>query len=950
MAQYITALSKYFITIFMMLYTFECFLVFRYKNEKARKGVYIRQMILTILMHFSCFLSICLKSGNVKFLFFYAVFQIVILAVMAIVPMIYPRINRLIINNVCMLLSIGLVMLARLDFSKAIKQLVIAAVSFAVAVFIPYVMLKIKQFPNKPLFYATTGIVLLGLVYMSGSISNGSKLAVSVLGLSFQASEFVKILFVFFVAGALAHSTSIWNMMYISVIAALHVLLLVMSRDLGAALIFFVVYVILIFIASRNYFYLLLGSGAGVVAAMLAYRMFRHVQIRVQAFIDPFSVIDNEGYQVTQSLFAISSGNWFGLGLFEGTPETIPYVETDFIFSAIAEEMGVVFSICLILICLSCFMMFINIAMRFKDSFYKYISIGLGITYIFQVFLTVGGGVKFIPLTGVTLPLVSYGGSSVMATIFTFFIIEGLYVVRSKYEKAALESEIELSEFDDDIKIADKPGKEKRKKREKKDNFFTKQTNVILAVSYVFIAAFMALSVFVCYYVATYEEEYINNSYNPRQEVLIKKNVRGTIYSRNMEVLAQTQNVNGEEIRYYPFANIFAHVVGYSTNGRAGIEGQTNYYLINSNQPMPEKIAADISLDKYLGDSVITTLDTGLQKTAYTAIGSYNGAVVVSDPRTGEILAMVSKPDYNPNEIEDIWNDLINDKDSSVLLNRATQGLYPPGSCFKIVTLLEYVRENPDTFNNYHFSCSGELNTPEGRITCYNHEVHGSVNLTKSLAVSCNSSFGNIGLTLDRQEFQDTLDSLLFNSDLPLTMNYAKSGCKVNNLLMDDITMVRTAFGQGSTLITPIHLNLITCAIANDGMLMKPYLIDKVVNSNFNTVKDFEDSVEYKRLMSADEANIVTDMMAEVVRSGTGRKLKNSMYTVAGKTGSAEYSDYTGATHSWFTGFAPVDDPQIAVTIILEDAGTSGLHAVPMAKKIFDEYFRRFDTSEYEGE
>ena len=930
MVQYITALSKYFITVFMMLYTLECFMVFRFRNERARKGVYIRQIVLTILMHFSCFLSICLKSGNINFLFFYAIFQVVILAIMAVIPMIYPRLNRLVINNVCMLLSIGLVMLARLDFSKAIKQLVVASVSFIIAVLFPYVMLKIKRLPNTPIYFAAGGILLLGLVYLSGSIANGSKLAISVFGLSFQASEFVKILFVFFVAGALAKSTSFLNIVYVTVIAAIHVLLLAASRDLGAALIFFVVYVILIFIASRNYLYLLLGSLAGCAAAMTAYKIFRHVQVRVAAFKDPFSVIDNEGYQITQSLFAISGGNWFGLGLFEGTPETIPYVETDFIFSAIAEELGVIFSICLILICLSCFLMFVNIALRFKDDFYRYIALGLGTTYVFQVFLTIGGGVKFIPLTGVTLPLVSYGGSSVMATIFTFFIIEGLYVVKGRPQ---VEEETDVKKY-----VKKKP-----------DNFFTKQSNVVMGCSYSVIAIFLALCIFICYYVATYEEEYINNSYNPRQEVLISKNTRGTIYSRDMDVLAQTQTVNGEEVRYYPYANIFAHVVGYSVNGRSGIEGQTNYYRINSNQPMAEKIAADISLDKYIGDSVVTTLDAGLQKTAYTAIGSYNGAVVVSNPKTGEIYAMVSKPDYNPNEIADIWDGLINDKESSVLLNRATQGLYPPGSCFKIVTLLEYIKENPDTYNNYSFVCHGELNTDDGKITCYNHETHGTVNLKKSLAVSCNSSFGNIGLTLDRNEFQKTLDKLLFNGELPVTMNYARSVCDVADI-DDNITMVRTAFGQGDTLITPLHLNLITCAIANDGMLMQPYLIDKVVNSSLNTVKDFPNSTEYARLMTAEEAEIVGSMMEEVVRSGTGRKLKNSTYTVAGKTGSAEYNDYTGATHSWFTGFAPADDPEICVTIILEDAGTSGLHAVPMAKKIFDEYFRRFDDSEYVDE
>ncbi len=930
MVQYITAFSKYFITIFMVLYTMECFLVFRYKDEKARKGVYVRQLVLTILMHFSCFLSICLKSGNIRFLFFYAVFQIVILAVMEIFPMVYPRMNRLIINNVSMLLSVGLVMLARLDFSMAVKQLIVVSISIVIAGFIPYAMIRMRKLPNKPLFYGTAGIVLLGIVYLTGTIANGSKLAISIFGLSFQASEFVKILFVFFVAGALYNSTSFLNIVYITVIAAIHVLLLVMSRDLGAALIFFVVYVLMVFIASRNYFYLLLGSAAGVAASIIAFRVFRHVQVRVAAFKDPFSVIDNEGYQITQSLFAISSGSWFGLGLFDGTPETIPYVETDFIFAAIAQEFGLIFSICLVLICLSCFLMFINISMRFKNSFYKYVAIGLGMTYVFQVFLTVGGEIKFIPLTGVTLPLVSYGGSSVMATVFTFFIIEGLYVVRSTPETVAAYND-------------------KKPAEQQKENFFTKQPNIIMGISYLFIATFLVMSVYICLNSNVREEEYINNSYNPRQEVLIKQNIRGSIYSRDMEVLAETQVVDGEEIRYYPYANIFAHSVGYSTKGRMGLEALANYYLINSNQPMTERIAADISASKYKADSVVTTLDAGLQKAAYTSIGNYRGAVVVSNPKTGEILAMVSKPDFNPNEIDSIWEDLLADESSTVLLNRATQGQYPPGSCFKIMTLLEYIRENPDSYANYRFRCIGELSTPDGKITCYNHETHGNVDLKKSLAVSCNSSFGNIGLLLNRQAFQKTLDELLFNNELPLTASYSKSSCIVNDE-MNDLEMVHTAFGQGETLMTPVHMNLITCAIANDGVLMKPYMVDRVINSANNTVTTLGTPTQYASLMTKEESDILSEYMEEVVKTGTARKLKNSSYTVAGKTGSAEFSSLSSSSHSWFTGFAPVEDPEICVTIILEEAGASGIRAVPMAKKIFDEYFRRYDDSEYNDE
>ena len=153
-------------------------------------------------------------------------------------------------------------------------------------------------------------------------------------------------------------------------------------------------------------------------------------QVRVQAWKDPWSVIDGEGYQITQSLFSLGRGGLFGLGLFQGAPGDIPKVERDFIFSAVSEEMGLIVALCVIMVSLSCFIMFMNISMRLKDRFYQLAAFGMGILYIFQVFLTIGGDTKFIPLTGVTLPLVSYGGSSIMTTLIMFSIIEGLYIIR----------------------------------------------------------------------------------------------------------------------------------------------------------------------------------------------------------------------------------------------------------------------------------------------------------------------------------------------------------------------------------------------------------------------------------------------------------------------------------------------------------------------------------------
>ena len=196
------------------------------------------------------------------------------------------------------------------------------------------------------------------------------------------------------------------------------------------ALIYLITYLVMLYVASRKPIYMVLGLGSGALASVVAYHLFAHVRDRVIAWKDPLSVIDDQGYQISQSLFAIGSGGWFGVGLGQGMPDKIPVVKTDFVFSAIAEEFGVVFAICIIFICISCFLMFFNISMQVKDIFYKLIALGIGTLYGTQVFLALGGVTKFIPSTGVTLPLVSYGGSSLLSTIILFAIIQGLYVMQ----------------------------------------------------------------------------------------------------------------------------------------------------------------------------------------------------------------------------------------------------------------------------------------------------------------------------------------------------------------------------------------------------------------------------------------------------------------------------------------------------------------------------------------
>ncbi len=432
MARYIAECSKYFITGCMILYTIGCFGAFAYPTEKRRGWIYNLQCALLFVIQFLSYLTLCLRTGQLSYLFFYGFLQIAIFATLVLYHTIYPDSNRLTINNMCMLLSIGFILLARLDFSKAVKQLLIVAASMAVALCIPYFIKNLKLLKNLKWVYALLGVAALLAVMILGQVTHGSKISYSIGGITFQPSEIVKILFVFCIASMLCEAASIKEVFISAIVAASHVLILVLSKDLGSALIFFVGYVFLVYIASHHFLYLLAGVIAGCMGSVVAYRLFSHVQVRVLAWKDPWSVIDKEGYQITQSLFAIGSGNWFGLGLGKGASSDIPYVETDFIFSAITEEMGVIFSGCVILVSLSSFLMILRLSMKLKDRFYRLLASGIGVMYIFQVFLTVGGGTKFIPLTGVTLPFISYGGTSVLTTLAMFAIVQGLFMIREE--------------------------------------------------------------------------------------------------------------------------------------------------------------------------------------------------------------------------------------------------------------------------------------------------------------------------------------------------------------------------------------------------------------------------------------------------------------------------------------------------------------------------------------
>ncbi len=431
---YVIELSKYVITIFMLLYT-TLAVVCNFSQKKKLVSVLTSiQSGLMLLLLFLCFLDMTFVSGREEYLYLFAFITRFLFFMITIVSIIYDKSDRILLNNMCLLSGMGLCIVSRLSFAKAFRQYIITLVSFAVCLAIPFLIDRLRFFRKLLWLYAASGIIILSLVLLTGRKTHGAFITYTIKGFTFQPSEFVKIIFLFFLAALLYKYNSFKWILISAVISGIYVIILVLSRDLGSALIFFVTYVMIVVMSTHNYLYLLSGLFGGAAASIVAYKMFDHVKVRVVAFLDPWTYIDDQAYQITQSLFAISSGGWFGNGLMQGRPSDIPFVDQDLVFSAVCEEFGLLFAICLLVICLCCFVRMMILSASIADKFYQTVVYGIGVMYIFQVFLTVGGGTKFIPLTGVTLPFISSGGSSVMTTYIMFFIVQGIVIKSRNYE------------------------------------------------------------------------------------------------------------------------------------------------------------------------------------------------------------------------------------------------------------------------------------------------------------------------------------------------------------------------------------------------------------------------------------------------------------------------------------------------------------------------------------
>ena len=463
----------------------------------------------------------------------------------------------------------------------------------------------------------------------------------------------------------------------------------------------------------------------------------------------------------------------------------------------------------------------------------------------------------------------------------------------------------------------------------------------IFKVSVFFTILFFALIGFLGVFLIFQSGSVINNTYNKRSESLKNTVHRGSILAADGTALAVTDiGDDGTDTRRYPYGDEFFHVVGFDSKGGLGIESSYNYYLLTSHADIFSRIGSEFSSSKLQGDNIVTTLDVSVQQAMYDAIGDNEGAAIAINASTGAIIGMVSKPDHDPNSISEDWQAIIEDENNSILLNRATQAAFTPGSTFKIFTLLEYYRQNNGNVGDFEYVCEGILSEDGHVFGCPNGNAHGYENLRSAFAFSCNCAFSEIGTTLDLERFAADNKQMLFNTDLDIDIASGKSSFSLEPGSSRFMVM-QTAFGQGETLVTPLHLAMVTIAIANNGVLMKPHLVSHVADSEGNTVKSFKPSV-YGRLLSEEEAAFMKDCMRAVVTDGTAIILSyDGNYYAYGKTGTAETktNKEENYDHSWFTGFAENNGTVIVVCAMIENMEDAGITGLSVAKSVFDTYF-----------
>ena len=820
--------------------------------------------------------------------------------------------------------GIGIAYVTRLAPDLAVRQVVWLFLGIACMVAVLIWLRNIEKVANYKYTLVIVGVLLLlsPMLPVIGTEIYGSRIWLSFAGFSFQPGELAKIFIVLFLGGYLAQNREMLSvftlrlgplrlpdlrtLMPLLLMWGISMVIVIFEKDLGSAMVVLLVFLVMLYVATGKASYVVIGFLLAAAGGIAAFLLYSHVQVRIDTWLNPFADPSGTGYQLVQSLYSLADGGMIGVGVGQGMAEQIPIVESDFIFSAIAEELGLLGAVGVLLL----FVMFavrgMVIAARAKSDVAALIAVGLTSIIVLQAFIIVGGVTRLIPLTGLTLPFISQGGSSLLSS----FIAVGL-LARCGDEATGIHAELTQGTTGI-ISGMSELGRVALGKR---------LTHMMVVFSVLFAILIANLTLIMLVQADTYKSM-PNNNHTIAQA---QKSERGVIYTNDGTVLAQSvyNEETGKYDREYPAGTLASHIIGYSSvqYGTAGLERTYNEVLQGTRVHATwMDVISELSGQGTRGNDIRLTIDANLQQVAQDALGEYNGACVVINPKTGAVLAMASNPTYAANDVEA----LLESKDGDALVNRVTQSLYAPGSTFKMVTLASAL-ENDVARENTKFKSPGSMKIGNGKITNYDNHDYGTITLAQAMEVSSNTVFGQVGTKLGADALVHTSEDFGFNQNIDFDTELATS-------LMpdpDEMTEWETAWaadgqpvGEHKSPAGPqasvLQMALVGCAIANDGVIMKPYLVDSVYDADGEKTQQTS-PITYSRAISADIANRTKKVMEGVVENGTGTGAQIPGVTLAGKTGTAE----TGkdADDSWFVCMGPTDDCDVVVAMVLEQAG-----------------------------
>ena len=863
-----------------------------------------------------------------------------------------PGADPVILPIVFLLSGIGITFVQRLAPDSAGSQVMWLFLSVIAMIVVLFFVKSIDELAQYKFSAGIAGVVLLLLPMVIGTEHYGSKLWIEFGSFSFQPGELAKILIVIFLACYLAENREMLSattrkigplaiprprmLAPAFIMLGLCLLVVIFERDLGSALLFYVIFVVMLYAATGRLSFVVIALLLLAIGGTFCYQLFDHVQTRVAIWLDPWSDAQGTGYQIVQSLYSLADGGMVGAGIGRGLADYVPIVESDFIFSAIGEEMGLLGASAILIAYMLFAVRGFATAARAKSDVAAFMAVGLTASISFQAFLIVGGVTKLLPMTGVTLPFMSQGGSSLLSSFIAVALLlkcgdeatgreqEMTSLTSSQAQPVVVESGSHAAAV---VQGSHARGRFKMQ---------TPESGVLGRVALgkrltALISVFTILFAFLIgnlTYIQVVQAEEIQSM--PTNNHTITKSAyvqRGAIMTSDGVTLAESlQQADGTYVRSYPQGSLAVHMVGYLSTqyGSSGIENTMNETLTGKKDYSTWQSALySLAGVSQPGSSVVLTINSQMQAICEDALDGWSGAIVILEPSTGKVLACASNPTYTNDQIGDLLS-----SSGSALVNRATLSLYAPGSTFKVLTLAAALDTNAYSLDDM-ISCQSSMDIGGAAVTNYNNNDYGTLSLAKALAYSSNVAFGQVGAKIGANTLVSYANAFGYDTSIGQDF-YTATSLMPNPSEMTEWETAWSACGQpvgehespAGPQTTVMENAIVAATIANGGVAMNPYIVDHVLSPEGVTTTTTQPR-SLGQPISSTTASEVGDAMLGVVEDGiTASGARISGVKVAGKTGTAQTSK-TDA-NSLFIGYAPYDSPTLAISICLENDETNG--------------------------